>query len=243
MRRRGLLVGAAGLLASGAAAQAPGVITSQLRFDSRGRSIRAVAFRPESLTTPAAGLVYLHGSGSIGRQQLRFARTFAEQQRMLVFVPVYTDAGPDDGVRRAPLMNAWRDCADDAADWLIAEGVDPRRVAVTGYSLGSYIAVDSVLGGGHATAAVGIAAGWDVYPPRPPRRRIPVLIVRAASDDHVSPSSTDRLIRFLRDADVPVRDSRIPDAEHLMSDPHWVEAQRLTADFVTDVFDLTDLPA
>lgn len=240
MRRRGLLFGAAGLLATGAAAQTQGVITTQLRFESRGRSIRAVAFRPEGSTAPAAGLVYLHGSGSIGRRQLRFAQTFAEQQRMLVLVPVYTDAGSDDGVRRAPLMNAWRDCADDAADWLVEEGADPGRVAVTGYSLGSHIAVDSVLGGGRASAAVGIAAGWDVYPPRPPRRRVPVLIVRAASDDHVSPSSTDRLVRFLRDANVPVRDSRIPDAEHLMSDPHWIEAQSLTADFLTDVFDLTD---
>lgn len=238
MDRRGLLIGLAGTLAGPTLAQDAPITTEQLRFDSRGRSIRAVAFGPPG-QMPSAGMVFMHGAGSIDRLQIRYAQTFAQRQGMLVLVPVYTDAGADDAVRRAPLMNAWRDCAIDAVEFVIGRGVDPDRVAISGCSLGSYIAVDSALGAGRARAAVGIVPGWDVYPPRPPRRRIPVLLVRAASDDHVTPASTDRLARFLREADIPVRDARIANAEHLMTDDQWAEAHRLTADFLTDALDLS----
>lgn len=238
MDRRSLLIAAGAALAGPGQAQVPTSVAEPLRFDSGGRSMRAVCFRPAQ-PSMSAGLVYMHGSGSIGHRQLAYAQRFADQQGMLVLVPVYTDAGADDGVRGARLMNAWRDCAVDSVDWLIAQGAPEAKVAIVGYSLGSHIAVDSALGGGRARAAVGVAAGWDVYAPRPPRRRVPVLIVRAASDDHVSPSSTDRLVRFLRDAEVAVRDVRIPDAEHLMTDAQWAEAHRLTADFLTDALDLS----
>lgn len=235
-RRRAL----AGMIAASAASPrsaAAQVSPEPTSFDSRGHTIRAALFRPSE--RPArAGLVFMHGSGSVGPRQLGYARRFAEHG-YIAAVPVYTDAAADDGARRLPIMQAWRDCAEDAVNWLITQGAPSERIALTGYSLGSHIAVDSALAGGLARAAIGITAGWDVYPPRPPRRRIPVLIVRASSDDHVRPASTDRLVRFLRDAAVPVREARIRDAEHIMTDEQWVEVQARSADFLTDALDLS----
>ena len=238
LNRRAFVGGAPAFLGGQASAREDEVVLQQFQFESRGHQIRAASFAP--VDGPArGGLVYIHGSGSIGPLDLSFARRFAEQQKLLVLVPVYTDAGRDDGLRYAPLMNAWRRCAIDSVDWLIANGVAPEKVAISGYSLGSHIAVDSALSGGRARAAIGIAAGWDVYPPRPPRRRIPVQIIRPTSDHHVSPESTTRLIEFLRNAQVGVRESRIPDGEHLMSAAHWAQAHALAADFLTDALDLS----
>jgi dienelactone hydrolase len=185
-----------------------------------------------------AGVVYLHGSGSIGSRQLRYAQRFAEHG-MLSLAPVYTDAAPDDGVRSRPIMQAWRDCAADAVDWLVSQGAPHDRMVLAGYSLGSHIAVDSALQGGRCRAAIGIAAGWDVYPPRPPRRRIPTLIIRADSDHHVRPGSTDRLITFLRDANVPVTEARVRDGEHIMTDDQWAIVHGYSMDFLTDVLGLS----
>lgn len=65
-------------------------------------------------------------------------------------------------------------------EWLVCQGIGPRRTAPSGYSLGSFIAEDGVPGDSRAGVAIGVAGGWDVYSPRPPARRIPVLIIRGA---------------------------------------------------------------
>lgn len=238
MDRRAVLSGLAAATGGSAFAADPVVepITETTTFTTRGRLVRAALYRPAE-TTPRGGVVYMHGSGSVGPNQLRYAEGFA-RRGMLSLVPVYTDAAPDDGVRSRPVMQAWRDCAEDAVRWLIEQGAPADRVALSGYSLGSHIAVDTALATGPARAAIGITAGWDVYPPRRPRRRVPVLIIRASSDDHVSPASTDRLIAFLRDADVPVREAVIADAEHLMSQPQWAQVSARSLDFLSDQLDL-----
>lgn len=234
MRRRAVLTGVLGFAAGSSAAQDTAVSVRQLQFESRGRQIRAASYAPAD-GPPNGGLVFMHGAGGVGPLQLDFARRFAARQRALVIVPAYADAGADDGVRRPRLMNAWRDCATDAVTWLIEAGVPASRTAICGYSLGAYIAVDSALGGGPARAAVGIAVGWDVYAPRPPRRRIPVLIVRPEEDEHVSPASTDRLVSYLRDANVAIRETRIPNAGHMLTGPQWDDTQARTARFLSDL--------
>lgn len=191
-----------------------------LTYQSRGRAIRAAAYRP--LGAPRGGVVLLHGSGGIGPEQLGLAQKFAGDG-YLALVPTYLDAAEDDTIRALPIMSAWRDCAIDAVGWLVEQGVEPAHTGITGYSLGSIIAVDGALGGGQAAAAIGIAAGQEVYPLRRPRRTIPVLLIRAGEDRTVTARGTEVWREDLDEANVPVRVQVVRGAGHLMTRAQWDE--------------------
>ena len=236
MDRRSLLAGAAAAgLAGTVRAQEPAAAAPTyegMTFDSHGKTIRAIHYRPVGEGRRAA-IVMMHGSG--GRIMNRgpwhdLALRFAADGYQ-VLTPLYMDAWPDDGIRPERMMEAWRDVGEHAIDWFIERGVDRRRTGMFGYSLGSYVAVDGALGNSRAAAAIGLAGGTDVYTPRTPRRRVPVLMIRAENDTHVLPRNTATWVDFLRDHDVNVRVEVIAGAGHLFRPPEWAEVFARSAEF------------
>lgn len=237
MERRQLILGAGALLcAPPAAAQVvrdvTGVAYEGLTFESHGKPIRAIHYRPPGEGRRAA-VVMMHGSsgriinrGPWHELAVRFADDGYE-----VLTPLFTDAFPDDGIRPERMMEAWRDVGEHAIDWFIARGINRRRTAMFGYSLGSYVAVDGALGNSRAAAAVALAGGVDVYPPRVPRRRVPVLVIRAENDTHVLPHNTAEWVAFLREHEINTRVEVIKGSNHLFSDASWAEIFTRTAAF------------
>ncbi len=225
MHRRSVLAAvAAGVTSGGWAPQTEVPTWEGLTFLSHRKPIRAIHYRPVGEGRRAA-IVMMHGSGTniVSRGPwhelaMRFAADGYE-----VLTPLFTDAAADDGIRPPAMMEAWRDVGEHGIDWFIDRGVDRRRTAMFGYSLGSYVAVDGALGNSRAAAAIGLAGGVDVYTPRPPRRRIPVLIIRAENDTHVLPRNTARWVEFLRERQVNVRVEVVAGAGHLFRPPEWVE--------------------
>lgn len=202
-------------------------------FDSGGKSIRAIYY-PAQGDARGSGVVMMHGAGARIRSAgpwhelaLRFAG-----DGYAVMTPLFVDAAPDDGRRPPPVMAAWRRVGLDGADWLATRaGVEPERIGLFGYSLGSYVAVDGALGGGHAGAAIGLAGGVDVYTPRNPQRHIPVLIIRAENDAHVKPGNTAAWASFIRDHDVPVRVQVLRGAGHILNAQQWAEVFTRSSDY------------
>lgn len=233
-RRSLLLAAAAAALPRAARAQqaTDGPTYEGMTFPSHDKPIRAIHYRPAGAGRRAA-IVMMHGSGGRIRNAgpwhelaMRFAGDGYE-----VLTPLYTDAFPDDGVRPQRMMEAWRDVGEHAIDWFIGRSVDRRRTGMFGYSLGSYVAVDGALGNSRAAAAIGLAGGVDVYTPRRPRRRIPVLIIRAGNDTHVLPRNTAAWVEFLRENDIPVDVEVIDGAGHLLTPPEWAEVFARSAAF------------
>lgn len=233
MRRRDIIIGGA-LAGLAPAARSQGAEPSHegVTFESHRKPIRAIHYRPVGEGRRAA-IVMMHGSGARIRNSgpwHELATRFAGDGYQ-VLTPLYTDAFPDDGIRPQRMMEAWRDVGEHAVDWFIERGVDRGRTAMFGYSLGSYVAVDGALGNSRAAAAIGLAGGVDVYTPRPPRRRVPVLMIRAENDTHVLPRNTDAWVDFLREHDINVRVEVIAGAGHLFRPPEWAEIFARSAEF------------
>ena len=203
-----------------------------ITFESAGRTIRAIDYRPAG-EGRRAGIVMMHGSGAriANRGPWHTLAVRFAQEGYRVLTPLFTDAEADDSFRPPQMMNRWRNVGRDAIEALIADGYAPERTGLFGYSLGSHVAVDGALGQSRAGAAVGLAGGTDVYPPRIPRRRIPILVIRAENDTHVRPLNTALWVQFLRDNEINVDVEVIRDSDHLFSAEKWVEVHHLAATF------------
>lgn len=232
MDRRDVIIGLGALGVSGrAAAQTPPTYEG-MTFESRGRPIRAIHYRPSGEGRRAA-IVMMHGSGARITNRgpwhglaMRFAAEGYE-----VLTPLFTDAMADNGIRPPRMMQVWRNVGVDAIDWFIERGISAARTGIFGYSLGSHVAVDGALGDSRAAAAIGLAGGTDVYTPRKPRRRIPVMVIRAENDTHVLPINTSDWVNFMRDNGILVEVEVVPDAGHLFTPPQWLQIFNLSADF------------
>ena len=159
-------------------------------FQSGGRTVHGLLYRPAR--SNGAGVVLLHGARGLSVDAPTFDPHAAQlaSRGYHVLVPNYYDARPGQERRTSRDLRLWRRAAADGARSLEAlPGVDSGRVALWGYSLGGFLAVEAAMEDDIA-AAVSLAGGLDVGEAGRDRRSVPLLLLHSRRDPVISPAST-----------------------------------------------------
>ena len=136
-----------------------------------GAQVPSIFLKPDG-TGPFPAVVLLHGySSSKERLSATMGRSLAVRDIASLAIDLPLHGSRDDAIieeaRSDPLglMRHWNKAlaeARAAVAWLQAhDAVDPARVSVAGYSLGSYIALQTAAAGARVQAVI-IAAGGDL---------------------------------------------------------------------------------
>ena len=205
-----------------------------IRFDSRGRSIRAHLYTPRGPAN-GMGLVLLHGGTGFEMNAILFdAHAIQLASRgYRVLLPAYFDAARPDQSRRTVTARAWRQAALDAAEALQAEpGVAPGQVALWGYSRGAGVAVDAATGPGGRAGRIILAAGGGSTDGALEGRALSALLLHARRDEAVPVRSTLALAEDLRGLGAAVEVQGLDFDGHQYDLRTWCDAFRRTRAFM-----------
>ncbi len=147
---------------------------------------------------------------------------------------------------QSPLDDWWSnqtDILDALLDQIqLRYAIDPKRVSLTGQSMGGYGTWAMALKYPERFAAiVPVASGWDYTNEFVPAnicelKKVPIWVFHGALDTSVPPDQVTAMVQALQDCSGNVRFTLYPDADHLGSsnrayaDPDlykWLAAQRL----------------
>ena len=140
-------------------------------IDLAGAQVPSILLRPDG-SGPFPAVLLLHGySSSKERLADTMGRSLAARGIASLAIDLPLHGSRDDAIiqeaRKNPLglVQHWNMALTEAraaVTWLARhEAIDPRRISVAGYSLGSYIALQTVAAG-EPVAAVIVAAGGDL---------------------------------------------------------------------------------
>lgn len=193
-----------------------------VEYAGQSGTIRALHYVPGRPN--GRGLVVMHGARGLREDAPVFDPHLLQlaARGWHVLAPAYYDA-LDPGERRTSRdLRVWRGVARDGAAWLRQQaGMEAGSVAVMGYSLGGFLAVEAAMEEPIWSAGVAVAAGLDVGEPLRERRATRLLLFHAERDPVVSPVSTRQWAAGLerRGAEVSVRE--LPWSGHGFDRPTW----------------------
>lgn len=215
----------------------------QVEYESGTRTIRGLIYRPRRPN--GAGVVLLHGARGLAADAPVFDPPAIQlaSRGYHVLIPNYYDARPGRQQRSGQDMRTWRRAASDGVGFLGGQaGADPERVALIGYSLGGFLAVETAMEGGPAATAVGISAGVDVGEPGRARRDVALLLLHARRDSVISPASTRSWARTLRTRGAAVDVQTLDWEGHGFDRPTWCDAFARIQTFLDHTIGRDDRP-
>jgi dipeptidyl aminopeptidase/acylaminoacyl peptidase len=198
-------------LAMTAAAQSTRVEPRTSSFESGGKKIGVEIFEtPTTTNGPAPAILVLHGSGGMdyGNKYVRqLATAFATNGYTTLLVHYFDRTGTryasDDTIR--PNFPSWMEAVHDAVTFALAQPkIDPKRIAIFGYSLGAYLAVAQASRDLRVHAVVELAGGIDPEFARSVKQMPPTLIVHGKDDQRVPFKEARALEKFLHTLGTPV---------------------------------------
>ena len=204
-----------------------------MTIPSNNRQIDAMVYTPREGRNGAV-IVMLHGAQGLRPTLPGFdPRALQLASRgYVVIMPQYYDATSSDTARDRRNMDRWRDVADDVATSAAAlAGIDSRKVGVWGFSLGGWLAAESLMRNESLRAAVAVAAGVDVAPARSYSRSAPLLMVNADGDPVISSTSGREFAASLRSRGAEVETLTLDSRQHVFELPLWCQTFTASREF------------
>ena len=163
----------------------------------------------------------------------------ATSRGYVVFLVHYFDATgtcPDDPTimnAGAPRFKAWVAAARGAITYAAAQpNVDPGRIGLVGFSLGSFIALSTASVDSRAKVVVDMYGALPAAYARNVKCMPPVIIFHGQCDDKVSVCESMKLVRLLQAKGVPHEVYVYPGQPHMLNDESNRDASARTFDFL-----------
>jgi dienelactone hydrolase len=212
------------------------IVESEGSFMSLDKKIGVERFEPrEAGKYPA--IVILHGAGGMdigGREFRAFARELARRGYVAHIVHYFDQSG----TRRADTptigrsFSSWMVTIGDALTSLSKqENVDPRRIGLLGFSLGSYLSLSVASQDRRVSAVVEYFGGLPELFARNLKRFPPTLILHGDADTVVPVSEARKLEKVFREKDFAYEIRVYPGQGHRFTGEHDADAYQRSLSF------------
>jgi dienelactone hydrolase len=208
---------------------------SQLTFDSGGKSIRIDAYVPDGSTAALPAVLALHGAGGDTSGMSRYAALLAEQGFAVGVLHYFDRTETVSADKPAILRNfpIWMKTLWDAVSFVEKQpGVDPKRIALLGFSLGAYLSLADSSIDGRIRAVVEFFGGLPREMKLFMRRLCPTLILHGEDDSTVPVAEAYNLQKLLQEKGVPYEIKIYPGVGHGFEGEVWSDATLRTIEFL-----------
>ncbi|HZU31112.1 MAG TPA: dienelactone hydrolase family protein [Candidatus Angelobacter sp.] len=202
-------------------------------FTSAGQPIRIDHYPPQQ-KTPSPAIILVHGSGGL----LRGLDPFAGQAALFgvhVFVLHYFERTGHSWVYPSQIEQyfpAWLETLQDAVNFVSRQpGVDPNRIGLLGFSLGSYLSLALATQDSRIAAVAELFGGLAEHFLPNAGKLPPVLILHGGKDTVVPVDRAYELERVLQQHKIPYAMHIYPDQGHVFQGFSQFDAMRRVADF------------
>ncbi len=193
------------------------ITQSHLTFENGGKTIRVDAYLPATNGNVLPAIVALHGAGGDVHGMNQWAAMLAEQG-FAVYLLHYFDRTDTQSADKPTILRnfpIWMKTLWDAISFVEKQpAVDPKRIALLGFSLGAYLSLANASIDNRVQVVVEFFGGLPREMKLFMRRLCPVLILHGEADATVPVSEAYNLQRLLEEKGIAYEMKIYPGAGH-----------------------------
>ena len=207
----------------------------QTTFESGGKAIRLDCFLPETNGQRFPAVISLHGSGGNFAGMSEPASALAAQGFAVYVLHYFDRTGTTWADKQTIFANfpLWMKTLWDAVSHVERQPqVDPKRIALLGFSLGAYLSLSDAAIDSRICAVVEFFGGLPKEMKLFMRRLCPVLILHGEDDPTVPVEEAYHLQKLLEKKNIPYEMKIYPGTGHGFTGEIWRDAAQRTSAFL-----------